>query len=39
MKDELIRDCLVVGIKDITVLERIQIDEALTLDKAKKLVC
>ena len=37
MKDELIRDCLVVGIEDVTLLERLQTDEALTLDKAKKL--
>ena len=39
MKEELIRDRLLVGIKDITLSERLQIDEALTLDKAKKLVC
>ena len=38
MKEELIRDHLVVGIKDMTLSERLQIDEALTLDKAKKLV-
>ena len=38
MKDELIRDRLVVGIKDIALSERLQTDEALTLDKAKKLV-
>ena len=39
MKEELIRDRLVVGIKDVTLSERLQMDEALTLDKAKKLVC
>ena len=37
MKDELIRDCLVVGIRDVTLSERLQTDEALTLEKAKKL--
>ena len=38
MKDELIRDRLVVGIKDVTLPERLQTDETLKLDKAKKLV-
>ena len=38
MKEELIRDRLVVGIKDVTLSERLQMDEALTLDKAKKSV-
>ena len=37
MKDELIRDRLVVGIRDVTLSERLQTDEALTLEKAKKL--
>ena len=38
MKEEMIRDRLVVSIKDATLSERLQMDEALTLDKAKKLV-
>ena len=38
MKEELIRDRLVVGIKDVTLSERLQMDEALTIDKAKKSV-
>ena len=38
MKEELIRDRLVVGIKDVSLSEKLQMDEALTLDKAKKLV-
>ena len=37
MKDKLIRDDLVVGIRDVTLSERQQTDEALTLEKAKKL--
>ena len=37
-KEELIRDRLVVGIKDVTLSESLQMDEALTLDKAKKKV-
>ena len=38
MKHELIRDRLVFGIKDVTLSERLQTDETLMLDKAKKLV-
>ena len=37
MKDKLIQDRLVVGIKDVTLSERLQTDETLTLHKAKKL--
>ena len=37
MKDKLIRDRLVVGIKDAALSERLRTGEILTLDKAKKL--
>ena len=37
VKDELVRNRLVVGIKDITLLERLQTDKTLMLEKAKKL--
>ena len=33
-----VRDCLVVGIKDQTLSERLQMEPDLTLDKAKKMV-
>ena len=39
MKEELIRDCLVVGIRDLALSERLQMEAELTLDKAKKLIC
>ncbi len=38
MKDEMIRDRLVVGIRDNALSKRLQLDAALTLDKAKKTV-
>ena len=34
LKDEMIRDRLVVSIRDISLSERLQLDPALTLDKA-----
>ena len=38
MKDEMIRDRIVVGIRDISLSERLQLDSALTLETAKKAV-
>ena len=38
MKDELIRERLVVGIRDSTLSEHLQLEPELTLDKAKKLI-
>ena len=38
LKDEMICDRIVVGIRDSTLSERLQMDETLTLDKAKKMV-
>jgi len=38
MRNELIRDRLVVGIRDVALSERLQTDENLTLDKAKKVI-
>ena len=38
MKDQLIRDHLVVGIRDGALLEHLQLESDLTLDKAKKLI-
>ena len=38
MKDEMIRDRLVVGIRDSNLSERLQLDSDLTLDKAKKAI-
>ena len=38
MKDELICDCLVVGIQDNALSERLQMEPELTLDKAKRLI-
>ena len=38
MRNELIRDRLVVGIHDVQLSERLQTDENLTLDKAKKVI-
>ena len=36
MKDETIRDCIVVGIRDRPLSEQLQLDAELTLEKAKK---
>ena len=38
MKDEMIRDCIVVGIQDNSLSERMQMDSDLTLEKAKRMV-
>ena len=38
MKDEMIRDWLVVGIRDSSLSEKLQLDPALTLEKAKKAI-
>jgi len=38
MKDELIRDRLVVGIRDNALSERLQMEPDLSLDKAKRLI-
>lgn len=38
LKDEMIRDRLVVGILDSALSQRLQLDATLTLEKAKKLV-
>ena len=38
LREEMIRDCIVVGIRDSTLFERLQLDPELTIDKAKKLV-
>ena len=38
MKDEMIRDRLVVGIKDSVLSERLQLDSNLTLETAKKAI-
>ena len=38
LKDEMIRDRIVVGICDTSLAERLQMDAELTLDKAKKTV-
>ena len=38
MRDELIRDRLVVGIRDNLLSERLQMESKLTLDKAKRLI-
>ena len=38
MKEELIRDRLVVGIRDLALSERLQLEPDLTLDKAKQLI-
>ena len=39
LKNELIRDRIVVGIRDTSLSERLQMDPELTLEKAKTLVC
>ena len=38
MKDEMIRDRLVVGIRDSSLSEKLQLDPALTLETAKKAI-
>lgn len=38
MTEELVRDCLVVGIRDSALSEMLQMDATLTLDAAKKAV-
>ena len=38
LKDEMIRDRLVVGIRDCSLSERLQMDPDLTLEKAKQIV-
>ena len=38
LKEEMLRDRIVVGIKDVTLSERLQMDADLTLEKAKKQV-
>ena len=38
MKEEMIRDRLVVGIRDTTLSEKLQLDSALTLESAKKAI-
>ena len=38
MKDEMIRDRLVIGIHDCSLSEKLQLDPALTLEKAKKTI-
>ena len=38
VKDEMIRDRLVVGIQDMALSEKLQLDAELTLEKAKKAI-
>ena len=38
MKRDLIRDCLVVGICDHSLSERLQMEPDLTMNKAKRLI-
>ena len=38
MKEELVRDRLVVGIRDHALSEHLQMEAELTLDKAKRLI-
>ena len=38
LKEEMIRDRLVVGIRDIALAEKLQLDAELTLEKAKKAI-
>lgn len=38
LRDELIRDRIVVGIRDVTLSEKLQLDAKLTLTKAVNLV-
>ena len=37
-REEMLRDHLVVGIQDVTLSERLQMDSELTLEKAMKMV-
>ena len=39
MKEELIHDCLIVGIRDDALSEHLQLEPDLTLDKVKRLIC
>ena len=39
LRDEMVRDHIIVGIRDSALSERLQMDPVLTLEKAKKLVC
>ena len=39
LKAEMIRDRLVVGIRDSSLLEHLQMDTALTLEKANTAIC
>ena len=38
LKDEMLHDRLVVGIRDVRLSERLQLDVDLTLEKAKRTV-
>ena len=38
LKDEMLRDRLVVGIRDTSLSEKMQTDPALTLEKAKTMI-
>ena len=39
LKDEMIRERLVVGIRDSALSEKLQVDSKVTLDTAKKMIC
>lgn len=39
LKDKMLRDQLVVGIRDVQLSEQLQLDADLMLEKAKKTVC
>ena len=39
VRDEMLRDRIVVGIRDAGLSERLQLDPELMLEKAKKLCC
>ena len=38
LRDDLLRDRIVVGIRDVSLSQRMQLDATLTLEKAKKMV-
>ena len=38
LKEEMIRDWLIVGIRDSVLLEKVQMDAVLTLESAKKAI-
>jgi hypothetical protein len=38
LKQEMFRDCIVVGIRDTSLSEKLQMDAELTLEKAKRMV-